>query len=109
MELKAIEHLIETDEKTCARIEKHHAQRKQLKDEAEVIKQQMRKEVAEETARIISETKAQLDAKIEEDRNANESYFDQASAAVGRQYRENRDAWCSLLVERITTLHNRES
>ena len=38
MELKAIEHLIETDEKTCARIEKHHAQRKQLKDEAEVIR-----------------------------------------------------------------------
>ena len=58
MELKAIQHLIETDEKTCARIERHHAQRKQLKDEAEVIKQKMRDEVAQETSRIISETKA---------------------------------------------------
>ena len=47
MELKAIQHLIETDEKTCARIERHHAQRKQLKDEAEIIKQKMRDEVAQ--------------------------------------------------------------
>ena len=52
MELKAIQHLIETDEKTCARIERHHAQRKQLKDEAEIIKQKMRDEVAQETSRI---------------------------------------------------------
>ena len=109
MELKAIQHLIETDEKTCARIERHHAQRKQLKDEAEVIKQKMRDEVAQETSRIISETKAQLDSKIQEESRANEAYFASASADLGKQYRDHKDEWCNQLVKRITALSDQES
>ena len=103
MELKAIQHLIETDEKTCARIERHHAQRKQLKDEAEIIKQKMRDEVAQETSRIISETK------VQEESRANEAYFASASADLGKQYRDHKDEWCNQLVRRITALSDQES
>lgn len=108
MELKAIEHLIETDEKTCERIRKHHAERKQLKEEAEIIKQKMRKEAAEETAAIIAETKKQLDAKIENDSLSNQAYYQKASADLRNRFENNRSQWCTQLVGRITSLDHQE-
>ncbi|MGM9941830.1 MAG: hypothetical protein ACI32N_07580 [Bulleidia sp.] len=102
MELKAIEHLIETDEKTCERIRKHHAERKQLKEEAEQIKQKMRKEVAEDTAAIIADTKQKLDEKIENESRANSAYYEAAAADLKQTFEAHRKEWCIKLVDRIT-------
>lgn len=104
MELKAIEHLIETDEKTCERIKAHHEERKHLKDEAEIIKQKLRDESAKETTKIIQETRAELDQKIARDSSENEAHFKAASARLEQMYQNNRDKWCDELVKRITSL-----
>lgn len=104
MELKAIEHLIETDEKTCERIRRQHAQRKQLKEDAEIIKKQMKEETEADTARIIAETKAELDEKIRKDSERNEAYFKAASAKMVEDYHSHRDEWVKELVTRITSV-----
>ena len=106
MELKAIEHLIETDEKTCERIKAHHEERRLIKDEAEVVKQKLRDETAKETAKIIADTKAELDLKIKKDSETNQEHFKSASERLEKMYQDNKDQWCSELVKRITSLDN---
>lgn len=106
MELKAIEHLIETDEKTCERIKAHHEERKHIKDEAEVVKQKLRDETAKETAKIIADTKAELDLKIKKDSETNLDHFKSASERLDVMYHKNKDKWSKELVQRITSLDN---
>lgn len=103
MEIEAIQKLIDTDEKTRARIDAQYKKRFALKQAIEDEKKKLSDEAWAAVKKQVSDEKAKLDAKIAEEEKANEAYYAKASAQLQKMYDDNKDQWCKDLVQKVIT------
>lgn len=101
MEMDAILKLIETDEKTRARIQEQYQKRDDLKQAVEDEKKKLSDEAWADVKKKVEDTKKELDAKIESDQKENETVYQTSVKRITDMYNANKDTWCKTLVERI--------
>lgn len=101
MEMDAILKLIETDEKTRARIQEQYQKRDDLKQAVEDEKKKLSDEAWADVKKKVEDTKKELDAKIESDQKENETVYQTSVKRITDMYNANKDTWCKTLVDRI--------
>lgn len=101
MEIDAIKKLIETDEKTRAEVQAQYEKRTVLKKKIEDQKKQISKETWDAVNAQVTSTKKELDAKIANDAEVNQKYYENALKSLQAAYDKNKETWKKEILDRI--------
>lgn len=104
MELEAIQQLIKTDEETRKRVNDVYQKRSDLKQAIADEKQKLHDAAWDEVKQKVTDTKKQLDAKIEQDEKDNATYYKTAFEKLQSMYDGNKEKWKKDLVQRIISI-----